>query len=97
MCRTTRSFLPGSVDYRDLGKYLEKFTRMWDDKAKVPYLVNSEGKMVLTYDDEESIALKADFVKSKGLRGAMYWNIEADDKNWTLSKAISTRLLPTQE
>lgn len=91
------SDVPESVDYRDLGKYLEKFTKKWDDKAKVPYLVNSEGKMVLTYDDEESIALKADFVKSKGLRGAMYWNIEADDKNWTLSKAISTRLLPTQE
>jgi hypothetical protein len=24
----------------------------------------------------------------------MYWNIEADDDNWTLSKAIYTRLFP---
>ena len=66
-------------------------------RISLRFLTYSEGKMVLTYDDEESITLKADFVKSNGLRGAMYWNIEADDKNWTLSKAISSRLLTTQE
>ena len=25
--------------------------------------------------------------------GAMYWNIEADNASWTLSKAIASRLL----
>ena len=49
--------------------------------------------MVLSYDDETSVGMKADYVKSRGLKGAMYWNIEADDASWTLSKAISTRLL----
>lgn len=72
------------------------FTEKWDDKAMVPYLVNESGTMVLTYDNERSIGLKADFVKSKGLLGAMYWNIEGDDKNWTLSKAIASRLLPAE-
>ena len=91
------SDVPESVDFRDLKKYQDKFTEKWDDTAKVPYLVNSEGKMVLTFDNERSIGLKADYIKSKKLRGAMYWNIEADDDNWTLSKAISTRLLATQE
>lgn len=89
--------VPESVDFRDLKKYQDKFTEKWDDKAKVPYLVNSDGKMVLTFDNERSIGLKADYIKSKKLRGAMYWNIEADDDNWTLSKAISTRLLETNE
>ena len=65
----------------------------WDDVAKVPYLVDASGTMVLTYDDETSVGLKADYVKTKGLRGAMYWNIEADDNNWTLSKAIASRLI----
>ena len=88
------SDVPESVDFRDLKKYLEKFTEKWDDTAKVPYLVNSDGKMVLTFDNEKSIGLKADFVKAQKLRGAMYWNIEADDDNWTLSKAIYTRLFP---
>lgn len=72
------------------------FTEKWDDKAMVPYLVNDSGTMVLTYDNEQSIGLKADFVKSKGLLGAMYWNIEGDDASWTLSKAIASRLLPTE-
>ena len=73
------------------------YTEKWDDKAMVPYLVNESGTMVLTYDNERSIGLKADFVKSKGLLGAMYWNIEGDDKNWTLSKAIASRLLDKAE
>ena len=72
------------------------YTEKWDDKAKVPYLVDANGTMVLTYDNEQSIGLKADYIKSKGLLGAMYWNIEGDDKNWTLSKAIATRLLPAK-
>lgn len=90
------SNVPESVDFRDLGKHLNKFTEKWDDTAKVPYLVNAEGTMVLTYDNERSIGLKTDYIKSKGLLGAMYWNIEADDNDWTLSKAISTRLLDAQ-
>ena len=68
------------------------FTEQWDDKAMVPYLVNDSGTMVLTYDNERSIGLKAEYVKSKGLLGAMYWNIEGDDASWTLSKAIATVL-----
>lgn len=91
------SDVPESVDFRDLKKYQEKFTEKWDDAAKVPYLVNEAGKMVLTFDNEKSIGLKADYIKSKKLRGAMYWNIEADDDNWTLSKAIHTRLFPAAE
>ena len=74
----------------------EGYTEKWDDKAKVPYLVDANGTMVLTYDNERSIGLKADYIKSKGLLGAMYWNIEGDDSNWTLSKAIATRLLPAE-
>lgn len=68
------------------------YTRSWDSEAMVPYLVNASGAMVLSYDDETSVGLKADYVKSKGLKGAMYWNIEADDAGWTLSKAIASRL-----
>ena len=69
------------------------FTVCWDDKAKVPYLTDKSGTMVLSYDDETSVGLKADYIKQKGLLGAMYWNIEADDEAWTLSKAIASRLL----
>jgi chitinase len=79
------------VDYNEIK--FDGFTKCWDSEAMVPYLTNSTGTMVLSYDDETSVGLKADYVKQKGLLGAMYWNIEADDSNWTLSKAIASRLL----
>ena len=83
-----------SVDYVDLAAgYFSTYTERWDDVSKVPYLVDASGTMVICYDNAKSLGLKADFIKSKGLLGAMYWNIEADDINWTLSKALSTSLL----
>lgn len=83
-----------SIDYGYIisGEY-SKYTRRWDDVSKVPYLVDEAGAMVLCYDDEQSLALKADYIKSKGLLGAMYWSIEADDASWTLSKTLASRLL----
>lgn len=83
-----------SIDYTDLvsGSY-SKYTERWDDVSKVPYLVDGGGTMVICYDNAKSLGLKSDFIKSKGLLGAMYWNIEADDKNWTLSKTLSDSLL----
>lgn len=81
----------GEVDFNEIN--YTGYNIRWDDVAKVPYLVDASGTMVLTYDDETSVGLKADYVKTKGLRGAMYWNIEADDNNWTLSKAIASRLI----
>ena len=83
-----------SVDYIDLvSSYIGTYTERWDDVSKVPYLVDASGAMVICYDNAKSLGLKADFIKSKGLLGAMYWNIEADDKDWTLSKALATSLL----
>ena len=88
-------FTKDCVDFNEI-KYTG-FTRMWDDECKVPYLVNGSGTMVLSYDDEISVGLKADYVKSQSLKGAMYWNVEADDKDWTLSRAIAYSLLGKDE
>ena len=85
------TFSSDCVDYNEIKT--TGYQVKWDQNAQVPYLTNSSGVMVLSYDDETSVGLKADYVKSKGLLGAMYWNIEADDSKWSLSKALSTRLL----
>ena len=87
-----KEFTTDCVDYNEIK--FDGFEKRWDDQAKVPYLVNSSGEMVLSYDDPTSVGLKADFVKQRGLKGAMYWNIEADDSAWSLSKAIAEKLLP---
>ena len=80
------------LDYNEIDP--KDYTVRWDATAQVPYLVNASGTMVLSYDDETSVALKAEYVKQKGLLGAMYWNIEADDASWTLSRSIASVLLP---
>ena len=81
------------VDFKDISVSAGKYNVLWDNTAKVPYVTDAAGKMVLTYDNEQSVGLKAEYVSEKSLAGAMYWNIEADDANWTLSKAVASRLI----
>ncbi len=50
--------------------------RHWDDQAKVPYLTN--GKYFLSYDDEESIGLKAQYILDKQLAGTIIWTVFGD-------------------
>ena len=90
------------VDYKDIAIDGTKYTTQWDATAMVPYVTDATGKMVLTYDNAKSVGLKADYVLEKGLAGAMYWNIEADDASFTLGNAVASRLLkgyvpPTQD
>ena len=86
------AFSKDGIDYNEINP--GSYSVLWDQTAQVPYLANATGTMVLSYDDETSVGLKAEYVKQKGLLGAMYWNIEADDASWTLSKAIASVLLP---
>ncbi|CAG2179215.1 unnamed protein product [Oppiella nova] len=55
--------------------------KSWDtkccDKRMAPYAVN--GNQWVGYDNEQSIKAKVEFIKSKGLGGAMVWAIETDD------------------
>ncbi|WP_442265603.1 Ig-like domain-containing protein [Tenacibaculum sp. ZS6-P6] len=52
------------------------WTRKWDNEAKVPYLVN--GKYFLSYDDEESIGIKAQFINDNQLGGTIVWTVYGD-------------------
>jgi GH18 family chitinase len=52
------------------------WTRHWDDEAKVPYMTN--GKYFLSYDDEESIGHKAQFVNDNSLGGVIVWTVFGD-------------------
>lgn len=78
------------VKYNDIvGKLLndpqKRFTEHWDDEAKVPWLSvqSAEGKplFALSYENPRSVAIKADYIKGKGLAGAMFWEYGADDQN----------------
>jgi len=65
------------------------YVRYWDEEAKAPYLFN--GKTFLSYDDPESIAYKAEFIKKAGILGMMYWDYGCD-KTYTLTSCIREHL-----
>lgn len=68
---------------------LSTYTRYWDDKAKVPYLYNPQTREYITYDDEESLAIKGQYIKDRHLGGAMVWELGLDTRpSWDGMKAI---------
>lgn len=59
-------------------EYINKngFRRYWDEEAKSPYLF--DGTTFISYDDEESLGIKIDYMKQKGLLGVMFWEYQCD-------------------
>ena len=90
---------PDSVDYSKLDDIFFKGTcdgydvkgvnfRIWDDVAKVPYLADALGKMYASYEDIESINAKVEYLKSRGMLGAMIWEYRHDNDDGTLRHAV---------
>lgn len=57
------------------------FVRYWDAQAQAPYLWNAATRQFISYDDPQSIAAKAAFVKAQHLGGIMYWEQSEDPQN----------------
>lgn len=73
----------GALDFSDIAERLVNkngFVRYWNNAAKVPYLFNAETEEFVTYDDTESFDYKIKFLKSRGLAGAMFWEVTGDRK-----------------
>ncbi len=69
----------GVFDYTDIrANYLPTMTRYWDAQAQVPYLYDPARKLWISYDDPQSMKAKTDFIKAKGLGGAMAWELSGD-------------------
>jgi len=72
---------------------------LWDDVSKVPYLLNDEQTIFITYDDTGSVRLKCEYAADKGVAGVMIWEISKDmtGNNQPLLETIgkSMGLLPT--
>lgn len=66
------------------------FTRYWDEKAQAPYLFNATTRQFLSYDDEQSVRLKCEYVKKYKLGGVMFWEYSSDPKGYLLSAAASS-------
>lgn len=67
--------------YYDIAAKINKglFDYHWDETAQAPYLTGKNGMpSFVSFDDERSISLKAQFIKSRNLHGAVIWDITAD-------------------
>ena len=86
---------PDYVDYSAISKGdYDKYTHKWDEDGKVPYIVDEEGDMIVTYDSPESLKLKCDYALERGLLGVMYWEYSCDDPQLTLTKATYEAVNP---
>lgn len=81
----------GDVNYKSLERQ-SKYEVKWDEVAKVPYLVNSEGEMIYTYENPKSLVLKCEYILSRDLLGVMYWAYDDDDEAATLIKTVYNTL-----
>ena len=55
------------------------FEIRWDSIAQAPYAINIKRRLLATYDDEKSIALKTKYAIEHKLGGIMFWQLY-DDK-----------------
>ncbi|WP_230473834.1 glycoside hydrolase family 18 protein [Dyella choica] len=72
----TYGHFQGMVAWPELKqRYIDKqgYVRHWDDTAQAPWLWNEKTHRFVTYDDPQSIAAKAAFVRAEHLGGIMYW------------------------
>lgn len=67
-------------------------TRYWSDEAKVPWLYDPKKKLMVSYDDPQSLKLKAEYVRDQKLGGIMIWELSQDDSKATLLTTIRDTL-----
>ncbi|MDF1559191.1 MAG: glycoside hydrolase family 18 protein [Bacteroidales bacterium] len=69
-----------SIPYADVLAALADsgFVRLWDTAAAAPWLWNDHDSIFISYDDEESLKAKMEYVLSQGLGGVMFWEYTED-------------------
>ncbi|KAK9891185.1 hypothetical protein WA026_013501 [Henosepilachna vigintioctopunctata] len=85
----------GTLGYNELCDFhMKDSTVVWDDDQQVPIMYKD--KLWVGYDNERSVALKAQYAVDHGLFGIMMWSVETDDSHgscgngeWPLLKSIN--------
>ena len=85
----------GVLSYQEIEEsYLPTYSRRWDDQAKLPWLYNKKAKVMISYEDPESLKAKAKYVIEKDLGGMMFWDLAQDDSRFSLLTTIYQQLNP---
>lgn len=95
----TNHFSRFGAFYYDIVRQMNGCKRYWDDRSKVPYLVNAEWGTLISYDDVESIRAKAQYVLDNNVHGLIIWEITGDylpDGSTPLLSAIHAVFHPSE-
>jgi len=60
-----------------------RYTKKFHEESLVPWLY--DGETFISYDDPQSVALKAEYIRKKNLGGAMVWELSQDSKGTLLN------------
>jgi chitinase len=72
-------FEPGVFTYSEIkNNYLPTYQVYWQEEAKVPWIYDPAKGIMITYEDPQSVALKADYVNTNHLSGMMFWELSND-------------------
>jgi len=82
LAKTTDSM--GKVKYIASGG----FERRWDSCSETPFLRSTGAGQIITYDDSESLSLKARFARDAGLLGVNVFDVHGDTDDGHLLHAI---------
>ncbi|KAI0307299.1 glycoside hydrolase family 18 protein [Multifurca ochricompacta] len=64
------------------------FTREWDACSSTPFLHSSAVDQVITYDDGQSLGLKAEYARQGGLLGINIFDLHGDTGQWELVNSL---------
>ena len=64
--------------YSQIAEKIGLFNRYWDAEAQAPYLISKSNSTLISFDDEESVALKSDYVIENNAGGLTIWPLMGD-------------------
>ncbi|MEE2830649.1 MAG: glycoside hydrolase family 18 protein, partial [Myxococcota bacterium] len=80
----------GVFDYVDLmNNYVTPATRFWEPGGQVPWFFDPATGVMISYEDTESAAIKANYVLDNNLGGVMFWELSADTADAELLSSIT--------
>jgi chitinase len=88
-----------SYDYADVAGLLKAgWTRVWDDCPQVPIALKPDEKVIISYDDEQSIGAKCRYVLDKNGAGVIIWELTGDkvDGQPVLLKVVGEAFAKTE-
>lgn len=69
----------GVFGFRHLMRdYVPTMKRHWHDAAKAAWLYDPQARLMISYEDTESVSAKVDYVKGRKLGGIMAWELSQD-------------------